>query len=168
MALSNREKQARWRERMRGRGAIIEEMMRRTRKDVREWQRFLAVLATGISRFYTNNVDTTADVIAQTESRIRENTRLLLQYDPEDLTHDGEVEIGDISPTAPQELWRGRAVSYALDDEGRACRVRAYDSISIAKTDAVQPGRFSGVIGDEAWSVRPFEDSQITSDPLAG
>jgi len=153
MPLTNAERQALFRDRRR---TMMTDLMVQTRKDIREWSRLVALYESGQSKFYTNHVDTTPEQIASLQRMIRENKALLEQYDPTGGTHDGEIELGDVAPAAPQALWRGRPVTYALDDEGRATAIWAFDAESAARTDARARGLHAGVIGDQSWSIRSF------------
>jgi len=160
MPLSNAERQALFRDRQR---TFIRELMVQTRKNIREWSRLIALYESGQSRFYTNHVDTTDGQIANLQRMIRENTALLEQYDPSRSSHDGEIELGDVAPAAPQALWKGHPVTFALDDEGRATGICVFDTESAARANARSRGRYAGVIGDQAWSIRPFEPTDEAS-----
>ena len=161
MVLSNAERQARYRERIKqlaARGVmtpIQAEMLADTRKRLREWRRSLAAFAEGRMWLKTNNVDRTAEHIAMLRGMITTNERLLAQYDPDGVTADGNIEIGDVSPQESAGILPGRWVSYALDDRDNAVNLRLYDVESAARTDALQRGRSVGVVADDMWSITP-------------
>eukprot|EP01033_Poteriospumella_lacustris_P021574 gene21574-16042_t len=77
---------------------IQADMLADTRKRLREWRRSLAAFAEGRMWLKTNNVDRTAEHIAMLRGMITTNEGLLAQYDPDGVTADGNIEIGDVSP----------------------------------------------------------------------
>lgn len=134
---------------------IQAEMLADTRKRLREWRRSLAAFAEGRMWLKTNNVDRTAEHIAMLTGMITTNEGLLAQFDPDGVTADGNIEIGDVSPQESAEILAGRWVSYALDDRDNAVNLRLYDVESAARTEALQRGRNVGVVADDMWSITP-------------
>jgi hypothetical protein len=159
MVLSNAERQARYRERLKqlaARGlmsAVQSELLSVTRKHLREWRRSVAAFAEGRMRTMTNNVDTTSQHVSMLKEMIARNEALLAQYDPEGVTADGNIEIGDVPPSESSGVLSGRWVSYSLDKHGCAIDLRLYDAEAPARADAAVPGRHVGVVADDMWSI---------------
>lgn len=161
MPLTNAERQARYRERIKqlaARGVmspIQAQLLSDARRHIREWRRSIAAFDEGHMRLFTNHVDTSADHARQLERLIVQNEALLAQYDPEGLTADGNVELGDIAPERSSNLWPERWVTYALDGIGRAAQLRTFDSEAVARADARRPGRNLGQVAADMWSIDP-------------
>lgn len=159
MPLTNAERQARYRERIKrlaARGVmspIQAQLLSDARRHIREWRRSIAAFDGGYMRLFSNNVDISADHARQLERLIVQNEALLAQYDPEGLTADGNVELGDIAPERLSNLWPERWVTYALDRMGCAAQLRTFDSESAARADARQPGRNLGQVAADMWSI---------------
>src|SRR5690242_7188191 len=104
MAMSNAQRQARYRERreMLAKRAALSprhaEHLAKLRVQLRAWRRSLAGFAAGAHHMYTNGIDTSADHIVMLRDMIARNDALLAHYDPDGITADGHVEIGDVSP----------------------------------------------------------------------
>jgi hypothetical protein len=168
MGLTNAQRQARHRERLKRIVAeaatlspIMADLLLRTRVNIREWKRAAARFESGDMHFYTNREDRSADHVANLRRMIAENGALLAKYDPEGLMSDGNAELGDIPPVMGVEMWPGRPVSFVLNREGLAEELRLFTSASMARTDAsTTPGRLSGKIGEDGWSVAAAEDSE--------
>lgn len=106
-------------------------------------------------RLWTNHVDTTSDHIAMLKRTIATNEQLLEQYDPDNLTTDGNIEISDVTPRESAGVLPGRWVSYRLDDRGRAFDLQLFDIEHSARNYARHHGRAVGVIGEDMWSISP-------------
>lgn len=167
MPLTNAERQARYRERIKqlaARGVmspIQAQLLSDARRHIREWRRSIAAFDEGHMRLFTNHVDTSADHARQLERLIVQNEALLAQYDPEGLTADGNVELGDIAPERSSDLWPERWVTYALDGIGRAAQLRTFDSEAAARADARRPGRKLGQVAADMWSIDPVPSRAI-------
>jgi hypothetical protein len=156
MVLTNREKQARHRERLRDRSTALNRVLVNTRRRLREQHSWIARFDEGLLRMTRDGVDCTAEQVAMVRGWIAESIALLQEQDPDGLTRDGNIEIGDISPARSQELYRDKPVSYAIDAEGRAVRLKLFESDSAAQAEAgMTEGRFAGRIGEEGWSILP-------------
>jgi len=167
MPLTNAERQARYRERIKqlaARGVmspIQAQLLSDARRHIREWRRSIAAFDEGHMRLFTNHVDTSADQARQLERLIAQNEALLAQYDPEDLTADGHVELGDIAPERSSNLWPDRWVTYALDRIGRAEQLQTFDSEAMARADGRRPGRNLGQVAADMWSIDPVPSRAI-------
>jgi hypothetical protein len=140
----------------------MDALILRTRCDIREWKRTIALISGGYMHVRTNGVDRSSEQASIFRRMIHENQALVDRYDPEGLVADDDIELGDIPAHQAQSLWKERPVSYAPDTEGRAVQLRLFDSDSAAATDAAMfQGRRSGRIGDEGWSIKP---AAITTD----
>jgi hypothetical protein len=161
MTLSNAERQARYRERLKqlaARGVmtpIQAQLLADTRKRLRECRRSLAAFAEGRMWLRVNSVDRTAEHAGMLRGMIATNEALIAEYDPDGLTADGNIEIGDVSPQESVGVLPGRWVSYALDDHGNAVNLRVYDVESLARSDALQSNRDVGIVADDLWSITP-------------
>ena len=113
-----------------------------------------------------NNVDCTAEQAANFSRMIAENTALLATYDPDNTTHDGNIELGDVSPCQPQEIGAGRFASYELDDQGRAANLRVFNEASQAAADAQANGRHSGEVAADGWSIYRQDDAPLMGDEM--
>jgi hypothetical protein len=159
MVLSNAERQARYRQRrqqLAARGVMSlaqAEILTDVRVRLREWKRSIAAFGEGRMRLTTNNVDTTSEHVSMLKGMIARNEALLTQYDPDGLTADGNVEIGEVTPQESSGVLPGRWIAYSLDDRGRAVNLRLYDAESHARTDAMAAGRYAGVVADDMWSI---------------
>jgi hypothetical protein len=161
MVLSNAERQARYRERLKQLAAkgvmspLQAQMLTDVRRHLREWRRSIAAFAEGRMKLWTNHVDTTAEHVAMLEKMIATNEQLLVQYDPDDLTADGSVELGEVTSREFNSVLPGRWVSYLLDDQGRAVDLHLFDDAKAARGHAWRSGRNVGVIGEDMWSISP-------------
>jgi hypothetical protein len=162
MALSNAERQARYREKRKQLVAKsqMSEAQRQAltdlRRHLREWRRSLAAFAEGRMRMTTNNVDTTAEHVVRVRRMIAHNEAVLSRFDPDGLTADGAIDIGEVSAHESSGVFPGRWVAYSLDDQGRAVKLRVYTDEGAAKADArLGAGRYAGRVHDEMWAISP-------------
>jgi hypothetical protein len=162
MALSNAERQARYREKRKqlaARGVMSEahrESLLDLRRHLREWRRSLAAFAEGRMRMTTNNVDTTAEHVVRVRRMIAHNEAVLLRFDPHGLTADGNIEIGEVSAHESAGVFPGRWVAYSLDEQGRAVKLRVYTAEGAARADArLGAGRYAGRVHDDMWAISP-------------
>jgi hypothetical protein len=166
MVLTNAERQARYRERIKALAAKAEmtetqaQLLYGARCRLRQWKLQLAKCEAGEIHLTRNRIDITVEHAAQLRGQIAEGREFLRQFDPEDRTRDNDIEFGEVSPNLASELWPGRAVTYTLDPEGFATDLRVFPSDSAAAFDASQEGRHAGWLSDDIWS--------ITNDPRAG
>jgi hypothetical protein len=132
------------------------ELLTDFRRRCREQARSVVAFAVGQMRVHSNNVDVSAEHVATTKGHIRQYQALLQQYDPDGLTADGNIEIGEVSSLHEfREIFAGRWVSYSLDEQGRAVNLHAYDDEASARAEATVPGRYAGVVADDHWSISP-------------
>jgi hypothetical protein len=95
MVLSNAERQARYRARLKelaARGTLSPvqaDMLADTRKRLREWRRLISSYTGGRGWFGVNGVDRTANHIAMLQDLVRTNEALIAQFDPDGHTDDG-------------------------------------------------------------------------------
>ena len=161
MVLSNSERQARYRERLKQlatRGVLSPvqaQILTDARRQVREWRRSIVSFGGGQMWIRVGNVDRSAEHVASLTSLIANNERLLAEFDPDNETADGNLEIGEVSREEWAGLYAGRHVSYSLDERGRAVDIRCFDGDGAARIDARQLGRAHGVVGADNWSVAP-------------
>jgi hypothetical protein len=162
MALSNAERQARYREKRKQLSArgVMSEAQRQTlldlRRHLREWRRSRAAFAEGRMRMTTNNADTTAEHVVRVRRMIAYNEAVLARFDPDGLTADGNIEIGEVSAHESSGVVPGRWVAYSLDEQGRAVKLRLYTAEGAAKADAkMGAGRYAGRIHDDMWAITP-------------
>jgi hypothetical protein len=175
MALTNAERQARHRERLKrlvaqGRMTPVRaDLLADTRRRIRENRRSAVLFDRGEMRLLWGNSDHSAAHVSELRRQIAEGERLLAEYDPDDLTKDDNVEIGDIGHLSPRQLGAGQIVIYSLDAGGRAVVLTPFDSEggAIAFVRGVS-GRFAGTVGDDNWSIVPFDDPAIETDDDAG
>ena len=152
--MTNAERQAQHRERLKARNSMMEAIILKTRRDLREWRRGIALIESGYMRLHSNGADISDDQVATLTRIIHENEALVTRFDPECALKDDDIELGDVPVQMASQIWRGRPVTYKLDNEGRACDLSVFDSIEHAQSQArANDGRFSGWIGDESWSV---------------
>jgi hypothetical protein len=156
MAISNAERQAQHRERLKAKRTIMDELVISTRRNLREWRRSAALLTAGSMRVGWNGEDQSGEHVLRLNKIINENQHLVDQYDPEGLLKDDDIEIGDVDDCLASQLWHGRHVSYLLDEQGRAYDIMAYNDIISAKADSGAAScRYFGTIGAEGWSITP-------------
>lgn len=161
MVLTNAERQARYRERLKqlaARGVMSPaqaEMLADIRRRLREWRRSISAFESGQMWLRTNGVDQSASHLDMLKGMIATNERLLDEYDPDNLTTDGNVELGALSAHESAQVLPGAWVSYRLDDDRLARDLRFYGLESHARTDALQAGRAFGVIAQDMWSIEP-------------
>jgi len=162
MPLSNAERQARYREKRRQLAAkgMITDVQQQTlldlRRHLREWRRSLAAFAQGRMRMTTNNVDTTAEQVVRVRRMIAYNEAVLTRFDPDGLTADGNIEIGEVSAHESSGVFPGRWVAYSLDDQGRAVKLRVYTAEGAARADArMGAGRYAGLVHADMWAISP-------------
>lgn len=161
MVLSNTERQARYRNRLKQlatRGALSPvqlEILTEARYKLREQRRLRLSYEFGLGQFMFNGVDRTSDQIAMVESQIDQYERLLSRFDPDNQTADENLEIGAASQCEWAEVRAGRWVSFVLDSHGRATDLRAYDVESMARTDARQRDGRHGKVAADGWSIEP-------------
>jgi len=160
MTLTNAERQARYRERLRRLASrvatlnpILADLLIRTRLNIREWKRSLALFEAGLMHIYAGQEDRTAEQVTNLRRMIAENGALLAQYDTEGLTIDGDIELGNIGADIVAQLWAGRPVSYMLDMSESAIDLRLFETDAAAQIDAASPGRRAGRIGEQGWSI---------------
>jgi hypothetical protein len=163
MVLSNAERQARYREKMRqlaARGAMSPaqaEVLFRVRLHLREWKRSIAFFEDREMRLYTNNVDTSDQHVAMLRRLVADNELLLKRYDPDELTADDAIEPGEMPRGQCMNLLPGRYVTYRLDDAGRASELALFETELQARAHAAGNTLGVGVVGDDMWSIAPVD-----------
>lgn len=162
MALSNQERQARYRIRLKELAArselneVLINTLMETRRHIREWKRSIALLDAGIMHLHINDADVSADHAVHLRGVIATNQRLLDRHDPEGLTHDGNIELAEAPRHLVHERWEGRPVTYRLDAEGAAVILRTFETPAEAGSHAAcSLDSRAGTVGDEMWSVVP-------------
>ncbi len=168
MALSNAERQARYRQRLKSLAAQAEmtelkaDLLVGARGNLRQWRHYIAMFAGKRLSIRCNGSDITPEHVAMLRRGISSHEALLEQYDPEGRTKDGNVEIGDVPPDIEAAIWAARPVSYVLGSSGLAADLRLFASPSAAVTDAeAHPDRSVGWVGDDGWSIasqKPLDD----------
>jgi hypothetical protein len=161
MVLTNAERQARYRERLKAAASrassmtpMLADLMLRTRLNIRNWKCHVALFGAGQMHLYKNHADCTEEHVATLRRMIEENGALLHQYDPDGLTSDGDVEFGEIPARLAPELWAGRPVTYVLNSDGLAEQIRPFDTGRQAEFDAAgSHGRLVGRVGEQRWSI---------------
>lgn len=161
MVLSNAERQARYRERLKqlaARGVLSSaqaQLLTDARRQVREWRRSISSFAGGRIWIKVGNVDQSSEHITRLNALIANNDKLVAEFDPDDVTADGNVEIGEVSVQEFAEIYAGRWLSYSLDERERAVNIRGFEGEGMARVDARQPGRSYGIVGADNWSIEP-------------
>lgn len=156
MAIPNAERQALHRERERNKKTIMQQLVIRTRSDIREWKRTIALIESGVMRMSWDGQDASEARIIHLNKIISENQYLVDQFDPAGELVDGDIEMGEVPSILVARIWDGRFVSYALDAKGRACDLKIYEDARAARAEAASvTGRYYGTIGAEGWSIKP-------------
>jgi len=161
MVLSNAERQARYKARLKelaARGELSPaqiETLREARLRRRMWKRSLVRLRSGDMRMFTNNVDTTAQQTESVLHWIADIDRLLERFDPLNLTIDGNVELGDVSTREAMQMFAGWFATYDTDKDGLAVNLRFFQEESLAATDAQAHHRNYGMVAEDMWSISP-------------
>jgi hypothetical protein len=141
-----------------------------TRRRLREWRRQGSLFERGELRMFWGREDASEEQMANLRRMIKENSALIAEYDPENLTDDGNIEIADIGHLSPRQLFAGKPVTCSLDDNGLAAELQIYDSEETARYFAsATPGRVAGTVADDQWSIVPLDGpnlAQELSDPL--
>jgi len=107
-------------------------------------------------RMTTNNVDTTAEHVVRVRRMIAYNEAVLARFDPDGLTADGNIEIGEVSAHESSGVFPGRWVAYSLDDRVGRWKLRVYTAEGAARADArMGAGRYAGVVHADMWAISP-------------
>lgn len=104
-------------------------------------------------RLTTNGQGTSASHVAMLEQIIAQNRALLARFDPDGVTEDGNIEMGELTAHEYAQILAGRWATVTLDEHGQAVSLQLYDARSAAQADAQAHGRAFGHIADDAWSI---------------
>lgn len=130
-------------------------LMRRVRRHVGEAKRSLALFEAKLLRVYHNGQDVSDQHVAMLKDQIAHNEEVLAQYDPDGLTVDGDVALGQVDGLLAGVLTPGRPITYSVDADGEVTDLRVFGSDEEAARDAASgSGRIAGWISQDGWSIR--------------
>lgn len=135
----------------------LEDLLRESRRQIREWKRPLALFDAGVMRLHSNGVDISAQHMQDLHRYIAEHAALIEKYDPEGLTADANVEFGDVGQLA-SELYANRPLAVALNSDGLGEVLHVFDTDADARSFAQsRPGYHAGHVSQDGWSITSIE-----------
>lgn len=133
------------------------EVLSGARRRIRGWKRAISAFDEGRMHLTANGVDVTSEQAQMYRSLVAQSEQLLEQFDPDGLTKDGNVEIGQVAPQVSARLFPGWFAVYRLDENGDAVDLETYELQSHASARAETRGERLGVVANDMWSIIPLD-----------